>query len=311
MNTILTSDAERAARARLTTIADAADPMLAGLLREHTATDVIAMIQRRAQHSDVRMDAVLSAALRNRLTCWAHRSTEVPEPDLRAFTDDGGQFLVPGDYGYPEGLYDLDTHPCGLWARGRLRLADAALSTPVAIVGSSAASPTSLTVGYAAGIARGLADAGWAILTDAGPGIADAAASGVMLDGGATAAVLSCGLDAIDSSAFPRLTRRIADHGVVVTELPADAKPTPVSELARARILAAWPVAVIIAEAPEGDPALEIARRAAELDRPVMVVRSPHPTRASAGGDRLVAEGIAAAVTTAKEVITQLPDMYP
>ncbi|MGH3373356.1 MAG: DNA-processing protein DprA [Actinoallomurus sp.] len=310
MNTILTSDTERAARARLTTITDAADPILAGLLREHTATEVIAMIQRRARHDDGPMDTVPSAALRNRLTYWAQRSTEEPEPDLPTFTDTGGQFLVPGDYGYPEGLYDLDTHPCGLWTRGRLRLADAALSTPVAILGSTAASPTSLTAGYAAGIARELASTGWGILTDAGPGIASAV-SHAMLAGGATAAVLSCGLDTIDSSVRPRLVRRIIDHGVVATELPADATPTPVSELARARILAAWPVAVILTEAPEGDPALEIARRAAELDRPVMVMRSRHPSRASAGGDRLVTEGIAAAVTTAKEVIARLPDMYP
>lgn len=304
MNTILTSDAERAARARLTDITAPADPILAGLLREHSATEVIAMIQQ-ARHEH--LDAVPSAVLRGRLTHWAHRSTGLPDPDLRAFTDHGGHFLVPGDWGYPEGLHDLDAPPCGLWTRGRLRLADAALSTPVAIIGSPNASPTSPA---AAGIARGLATRGWAILTDAGPGVGDAAASGVMLDGAATAAVLDCGLDAVDSSAYPRLARRITEHGVVVTELPADAKPTLAHQLARGRILAAWSVAVLVADAPEGDPALDVARCAAELGRPVMVMRSTYSTRACSGGDRLITEGLAAVVTTPEEVIARLPDTY-
>lgn len=318
MNMLLPSDAERLARAVLTTAADPGDPLLARLLGSYQVTELIDLLRYfDPSHAADLLQRTLPGldvdhgTLTGQLTQWARRMAMTPAPDPHGFTANGGQFLIPGDFGYPDRLCDLgQLRPVALWARGRLRLGDAALAAPIAVLGTAAASRHAPKTRITVEIARVLARRGWAILTDAATDVADLAASSVIADGGAVAAVLGSGLDAIGSTSHPRLAHGIGSQGVLVTELPDTTAWTRQRDRARERLIAAWPIAVIAAltnAASDNDPAVRIARLAAELGRPVMVVRDERAPVPEAER-RLLTDGTATPVTTAKEVIAHLPD---
>ena len=313
MNTLPTA-AERRARALLATIADPGDRLLATLLTHFTASDLAGLL-RRCNPTQVADICQLTAerlptgpaAVTQRLRTWVDRMDTTPEPDLEAFTEAGGQFLVPGDFGYPAGLNDLGDRPIALWTRGRLRLGDASLTRAVAVVGSRPASAATPSVSAAAGIARGLSDEGWAILTDAETTVADAASTGVIADKGAAAAVLGSGLDAIGSTPHPSLANRVGAEGVLISEMACNTGYRTGYVPARARIMAAWPLAVLVAFALDNDLADHTARLAAELGRSVMVVRGWRAPVASPAAERLITEGLATAVRTLEDVLAHLP----
>lgn len=148
-----------------------------------------------------------------------------PERDLAVARAAGVRFVSPGEGEWPGQLEDLgDARPLGLWARGPANLRIWALKS-VALVGARAC--TGYGAHMAVTLASGLAERGWVVVSGGAYGVDGAAHRGALGAGGATVAVLACGVDRPYPRGHTELITRIAEQGLVVGELPPGDHPTP------------------------------------------------------------------------------------
>jgi DNA processing protein len=192
----------------------------------------------------------------------------------RALTDARSKGLTPlttFDAGYPPLLRQIPDPPIVLWLKGAGGPLPLRLQAPaVAVVGSRAATPTGLSV--ARRLARELAAGGLTIVSGLARGIDAAAHEGALDAGGATVAVLGCGADVVYPARHAALASRVADAGVLVSELPPGAPPLPHHFPLRNRIISGLARAVVIVEASEKSGSLITARAALEQGRDVLAV---------------------------------------
>ncbi|MCX4528383.1 MULTISPECIES: DNA-processing protein DprA [unclassified Streptomyces] len=223
-----------------------------------------------------------------------------PRRDLAAAAASGARFICPGSPEWPSQLDDLgDARPVGLWVRGRPNLRTWALRS-VAVVGARAC--TSYGAHMAQTLAAGLAERGWVVVSGAAFGIDGAAHRGALASGGATVAVLACGVDVAYPRGHAGLLGRIAGQGLVVGELPPGSHPTPSRFVLRNRVIAALTRGTVVVEAAHRSGSLVTARRAQRLGRLTMGIPGPATSGLSAGVHELL-RGEAALVTDAAEVI--------
>ena len=226
--------------------------------------------------------------------------------DIEVARDAGVRFVVPGDAEWPGQLDDLgDGRPLGLWVRGPASLRMWALRS-VAVVGARAC--TDYGAHMAATLAAGLAERGWVVVSGGAYGVDGAAHRGALGAGGATVAVLACGVD----QAYPRghtgLINRIAEQGVVVGELPPGDHPTASRFIVRNRVIAALTRGTVVVEAAHRSGSLVTARAARRLGRHTMGVPGPATSSLSAGVHELLRDD-AVLVTDAAEVGELVGDM--
>jgi DNA processing protein len=194
--------------------------------------------------------------------------------------------------------------PPALIGRGDVRqLRDLALSRAVAIVGARRATTYGREV--AQEIGRDLAAAGVVVVSGLAFGV-DACAHRGALDAGKTIAVLGCGPDIPYPASHRSLWRRIAEKGLVLSELPPGTGAWRWTFPARNRILAALAGAMVVVEAAERSGSLIAADRAARIGRPVGAVPGPITSRSSAGSNQLLAAGDASVVRNAQDVLDLL-----
>lgn len=240
---------------------------------------------------------------------WAPRLENLdPRRELHVLRRYGGALLTPGDDGWPAALDDLGAAaPFALWVRGRSDVG-ALAARSVALVGARAS--TSYGEHVAAGMASGLADRGFTVVSGGAYGIDAAAHRGSVAADGVTIALLAGGVDRFYPQGNHDLLRRIAeDGGAVVSEVPPGSAPFRQRFLARNRIIAALSSATVVVEAAWRSGALSTARRAAELLRPVGAVPGPVTSMASAGCHGLLRDGVAACVTDAAEAAELAGDL--
>ncbi|MGV9348521.1 DNA-processing protein DprA [Streptomyces spiralis] len=229
-----------------------------------------------------------------------------PERDLAVARDAGVRFVRPGDTEWPAQLDDLgDARPTGLWVRGRASLRMWALRS-VALVGARAC--TEYGAHMAACLAAGLAERGWVVVSGGAYGVDGAAHRGALGSGGATVAVLACGVDRPYPRGHTELINRIAEQGLVVGELPPGDHPTPNRFIVRNRVIAALTRGTVVVEAAYRSGSLVTARAAQRLGRHTMGVPGPATSALSAGVHELLRGG-AALVTDAAEVVELVGDM--
>ncbi|MFC9912028.1 DNA-processing protein DprA [Streptomyces sp. NPDC127197] len=229
-----------------------------------------------------------------------------PERDLRVARDAGVRFVCPGDAEWPGQLDDLgEARPLGLWIRGRPSLRMWALRS-VAVVGARAC--TEYGAHMAVTLAAGLAERGWVVVSGGAYGVDGAAHRGALGAGGATVAVLACGVDRPYPRGHTQLITRIADQGLVVGELPPGDHPTPSRFIVRNRVIAALTRGTVVVEAAYRSGSLVTARAAQRLGRHTMGVPGPTTSGLSAGVHELL-RGDATLVTDAAEVVELVGDM--
>ncbi|MFF9409037.1 DNA-processing protein DprA [Streptomyces anandii] len=229
-----------------------------------------------------------------------------PARDLAAAREAGVRFLRPGDTEWPAQLDDLgDARPTGLWVRGRPSLRIWALRS-VALVGARAC--TEYGAHMAVTLAAGLAEHGWVVVSGGAYGVDGAAHRGALGSGGATVAVLACGVDRPYPRGHAGLIDRIAQQGLVVGELPPGDHPTPSRFIVRNRVIAALTRGTVVVEAAYRSGSLVTARAAQRLGRHTMGVPGPATSALSAGVHELLRGG-AALVTDAEEVVEIVGDM--
>ncbi|WP_338673202.1 DNA-processing protein DprA [Streptomyces sp. SCSIO 30461] len=293
---------ERLARAALTRVVEPGDEHSGRWLREHGPVELMERLR-----AGERLDAPPAGPGKRRIEGYRTRARAAhPERDLDAMTVLGGRFVCPGDPEWPTQLDDLgDRRPVGLWLRGGADLRIWALRS-VAVVGARACTPYGAHV--AGSLGSGLAERGWVVVSGAAHGVDGAAHRGALASGGATVAVLACGVDVAYPRAHTGLIGRIAEQGLVVAELPPGAHPTRGRFVLRNRVIAALTRGTVVVEAELRSGSLVTARAAERLGRCTMGVPGPVTSGLSAGVHELL-RADAVLVTDADEVVEVVGDI--
>ncbi len=203
------------------------------------------------------------------------------------------------DAAYPHLLAAIHDPPAQLFVRGGG--VDAILAGPaVAVVGARACSSYGRSVTRS--LARELAAAGLVVVSGMARGIDGEAHRGALESGGATVAVLGCGIDRDYPAAHGELSRRIREHGLVVSEYEPGTEPAPWRFPARNRIIAGLCSATLVVEARERSGALITADFALEEGRDVLAVPGEITSSLSGGTNALIRLG-AVPVTCAGDVL--------
>ncbi|MGW6457051.1 DNA-processing protein DprA [Streptomyces sp. NPDC055078] len=296
------ADAERLARAALTRVIEPGDERGGQWLREFGARGLVERLSAPESVADA-----LPGATARRLAAWRARMAAAdPYRDLDAVAAVGGRFVCPGDAEWPTQLDDLgDARPIGLWVRGRPDLRKWAVRS-VAVVGARACTPYGAHMASALG--TGLAERGWVVVSGAAFGIDGAAHRGALAAGGATIAVLACGVDVVYPRGHAELIARMVEQGLVIGELPPGDHPTPSRFILRNRVIAALTRGTVVVEAEYRSGSLVTARGARKLGRHTMGVPGPATSGLSAGVHELL-RGEGVLVTDADEIAELVGDM--
>jgi DNA processing protein len=205
---------------------------------------------------------------------------------------------------FPPRLLDGADAAAALWLRGDPRLLDElAAERPVALVGARRPSAYGLEV--ARGLGHDLAGAGVPVVSGMALGIDSAAHEGALEAGGPTVAVLAGGADVVYPRSRNGLYRRIAEAGLVVSELPPGTQPERWSFPARNRIMAGLTAMTVVVEGTTRSGSLITATFAADLGRDLGAVPGQVTSPLAAGPNGLIQAG-ACMVRSAADVLDAL-----
>ncbi|PVG82663.1 DNA-protecting protein DprA [Nocardioides gansuensis] len=289
-------DDERLARVRFSRAAEPGVATICDQVADHGALAAMASFEEKAARRD------------DDLAWVARLRTVDPDRELERAQRLGIRFVVPGDAEWPSSLGDLrhpePLHgrggvPIGLWVRGPLRLD--ALADSVAVVGSRSATTYGTSVAH--DLSAVLARSGRPVVSGAAYGIDQAAHRGAIAAGGATVAVLACGVDRAYPAEHAPLITHIGETGAVVSEAAPGCSPMRVRFLARNRLIAALTAGTVLVEAALRSGALNTATWAVGLHRPLMGVPGPVTSAASGGVHERIRVGAATLVTSGHEVL--------
>ena len=294
MTTTAARDHERIARAGLSRVVEPGDPAALDAFEGLAAVEIWELL-----HTGV-----------PQVARWAARLADVqPARDLECAQAAGARFVIPGDDEWPEQvdvLADAGQQsrrggvPFGLWVRGAANLRQAT-ERSVALVGARACSSYGEHV--AAELAAGLADNGVPVVSGGAYGVDAAAHRGALAAAGLTVAVLACGVDVSYPKGNTALFSRIAEEGLLVSELAPGCSPTKLRFLARNRLIAACSLGTVVAEAAIRSGALNSAGWAEQCGRAVLAVPGPITSRMSEGVHLLVRERNAVLATCVADIL--------
>jgi DNA processing protein len=200
---------------------------------------------------------------------------------------------------YPPRLTEIADPPLALWRRGPAALDGRA----VAIVGSRTATPAGLAV--ARQLSRDLATRGYTIVSGLAAGVDGAAHAAALAAGGATVAVLGCGVDVVYPPRHRDLARAVAERGCLVSEFPPGAEPIGWHFPLRNRIISGLSLAVVVVEASKKSGSLITARLAMDQGRDVLAVPGSVASGRYCGCHALIRDG-ARLVESVNDVIEEL-----
>ncbi|MBD3422749.1 MAG: DNA-protecting protein DprA [Chitinivibrionales bacterium] len=198
---------------------------------------------------------------------------------------------------YPVQLKNIFAPPPVLYVKGRL---DAFDKHAVAIVGTRR--PSQYGKSAAAFVSRELAAQGIAIVSGLALGIDTEAHQRCLEQGTPTLAVLGCGLDTIYPAVNKRLSERIVDDGLLVSEFPLNTPPEAYNFPRRNRIISGLSAGVVVVEAAAKSGALITSHYAIQQNRDVFAVPGSIFSEKSAGTHMLIKNG-ATPVRDAADII--------
>jgi DNA processing protein len=219
--------------------------------------------------------------------------------ELKAARAAGARMLCHGAADYPAALAQISDAPPFVWAIGNPHV----LTRPlIAMVGARNAS--SLGTRMARGLAKDLANRGYAVVSGLARGI-DTAAHIASLDTG-TVAVMAGGADIIYPAENTRLGEDITKTGLRLSEQPFGLSPQARHFPRRNRIISGLAQALVVVEAAAKSGSLITAKNALDQGREVMAVPG-HPFDARAAGCNMLIRDGARLVRTAEDIIESLP----
>ena len=200
---------------------------------------------------------------------------------------------------FPPLLHAIHDPPPGLFVRGAAG-SDVLLRATVAVVGARSCSPYGAQVARTLG--RELGSAGLVVVSGLARGVDGEAHRGALEAGGATVAVLGCGIDRDYPAAHRELAARIRATGLTVSEYAPGVEPAPWRFPARNRIIAGLSAATVVVEARDRSGALITADLALEEGREVFAVPGEITSALSSGTNDLLKLG-ACPLTASTDVL--------
>jgi DNA processing protein len=205
---------------------------------------------------------------------------------------------------FPARLGEGADGPALLYMRGDPGLLALVSESPaVAVVGSRRASAYGLEIARSLG--RDLAACGTPVVSGMALGVDSAAHEGALASGGPTIAVLAGGVDVPYPRSKLHLYRRLAEAGLIVSELPPGTRPFRWCFPARNRIMAGLAAMTVVVEGSDRSGSLITARLAADLGRDVGAVPGQVTSGLARGPNALLAAG-ACVVRSASDVLDAL-----
>jgi len=229
------------------------------------------------------------------------------QPDEGQLAADEAWLAEPGhrllrctEVDFPPQLDNIPQPPAALFVVGDASLL---LYPQVAIVGARAASAAGKA--HARAFARALVDAGFAITSGMADGIDGAAHTAALDIGAKTLAVVGTGPDRVYPRKHRELARRVAAHGVLLSEFPPGTAARADHFPRRNRIIAGLALGTLVIEAGLRSGSLITARLAAEQGREVFALPGSIHNPLAHGCHRLIRDG-ARLVEHAAEIVEVL-----
>lgn len=204
------------------------------------------------------------------------------------------------DDDYPTLLKEISSPPMLLFCEGNQGLLHA---PQVAIVGSRTATISGKET--AKRLASDLAKQGICVTSGLAAGIDGCAHKGALLGGGATIAVMGCGLNTIYPKSHTTLAREIANSGLLLSEFWPEITPKAVQFPRRNRIVSGLSLGVVVVEAADKSGSLITARLATEQNREVFAVPGSINNPKVAGCHKLISQG-AKLITGVADILEEL-----
>ena len=189
------------------------------------------------------------------------------------------------DADYPRRLFEIGDPPPLLYLRGIIP----AWEPAIAVVGSRRATREGLKA--AERLSSELAAVGALVVSGLARGIDTAAHRGALAGGGATVAVLGCGVDVDYPPENRELAEQLSRNGCIISEFPMTTQPLAEHFPRRNRIISGLSRGVLVVEAVEKSGSLITARYALDQGREVLAVPGPISSPACRGSNRLIKEG--------------------
>lgn len=225
---------------------------------------------------------------------------EYSEMEKRALSGGIGA-VVYGTEAYPQILADIPDPPVVLYYIGDLA---GFLSLPaVAVIGSRRCTAYGRRVSR--GLARDFVHAGVAVVSGLARGIDSEAHAGALDAGGITAAVLGNGLDLYYPPEHEKLSGRIAESGVLLSEYPPGTQPARFRFPERNRLISGLSLGVVVVEAGKKSGTMITVNSALDQGREVFAVPGEVTRALSMGTNMLLRDG-AGVVITAGDVLEPL-----
>lgn len=286
---------ERSARMVLSLVGTPNDEATGRLLARVGAQELLALADRDTAIPG--MDRAKAAVWRDHI--HAHRREDQAASFMAG--SDQFRFIIPTDTDWPTSLNDLGNRtPYGLWANGNTDLLRGEVSERVTITGARAA--TGYGTFVTEEIANGIAEEGQTVVAGAAYGIEGAAHRATLAGSGSTIAIMASGIDRPYPAAHKQLLERIAQSGLVVSEVPPGYAPTRQRFIDRSRLHAALSGATVIIEAGARSGTLRTAQEAQDLGRIVGAVPGPVTSAASYGTNLLLQKHTARVVISSSDL---------
>jgi len=248
-------------------------------------------------------DLAARGAVRGRAKSYIAAEEGAIAAEIKAVRAAGARYIFHDGHDYPALLRMVDAAPPVLIARGR---ADLAHKAPVAMVGARNASAAAIRM--ARDVARSLAEAGIPVVSGLARGIDAAAHEGALAGrmgaygAASTVAVIAGGIDIAYPPEHAQLHERIAQEGLLITEVPPGVEPINRHFPARNRIIAGIAAGTVVVEAAFKSGSLITARLAGDYGREVMAVPGSPLDPRSHGCNEMIREG-AILVQRAEDII--------
>lgn len=201
---------------------------------------------------------------------------------------------------YPQNLKLLKDAPVVLYYKGEFAASD---ESAVSIVGSRKMTSYGKTIAHT--FSSELAEQGLTIVSGLAFGIDTVAHTAALSAKGRTIAVIASGIDTIYPASNKRLSEKIIENGVVMTEYPLGYPALRQNFVSRNRIVSGISKAVLVVEGKEKSGTLITARHAAEQGKDVYAVPGPINSPLSFAPNFLIKEGCKVA-TSPKDILDGL-----
>ena len=259
-------------------------PRLTAALLRHFGSAAAA---RRATAEQLRQVPHIGSKLARQLAAALQQVEAVVAREEALMAQHGVRAVIWTEPEYPAPLLSISNPPPLLFLKGKWDRRD---QRAVAVVGTRQA--TAAGRRWAEQLARGLALAGYTVVSGLARGIDGAAHQAALESGGRTIAVLAGGLGRIYPPEHEELAQRIASGpGCLISETPMQTPPQAGMFPARNRLISGLSLAVVLVEAGQRSGALITAEHALEQGREVFALPGNLDSETSAGCLALLRQG--------------------